>query len=143
MGKTIANRVCDYYFDDAACGLTLDPTESATPKIIATKMQQMVQDFEEMLHQSGGGISLIKSFWYPIIWKWENATPQMEDNLSEANVRIINRETNSYTNLKQRAPSESHATLGAFIAPSENWDSEFKNGKNKRTAGLTTSAGRK
>ena len=53
----------------------------------------------------------------------------MEENPSEANVQVINRENNSHTNLKRRAPSEAHATLGIFIAPLGNWESEYKKRK--------------
>ena len=65
--KIKIRRICDYYFDDAACGINW--TEKIPLKEITRQTESFIQEFEELLYTSGGEISLIKSFWYMISCK--------------------------------------------------------------------------
>ena len=69
--KTI-NRIGDAFVDDTALFLTLTLSEDEneiTPEYIATKLQEIAQDFERKLYSTGGSLSLPKCFWYLIHWK--------------------------------------------------------------------------
>ena len=114
------SRICDYYFDDTACGITWDEKIAPSEQQIATRMGKLVQDFEELLHLSGGGISFKKFFWYPIHWQWKEGNPTLKEFTGTTEITVLNRETKTLTNLKRKNPPEAHRTLGTFIAPSGN-----------------------
>jgi hypothetical protein len=77
--KLIVKVVGEAFMDDSFLGCTseyqIDPalTERLAEQDTINKLQCLAQQWERLLYATGGAISLSKSFWYLISWKWSKS----------------------------------------------------------------------
>ena len=73
QGTVESKRTTDGFVDD--CGLGVDGRDDN----IVGRLQHLNQIHEELLHVSGGKLSLEKSHWVYIHWEWKNGYPVLAD----------------------------------------------------------------
>ena len=66
-------RLVDAFVDDTALGLTDDG--SLPFSTLVTSLERIAQIWEQLLHFSGGALTLKKCSWYIMYWDWINGRP--------------------------------------------------------------------
>ena len=66
-----------------------------TQQQVASKIEQIAQDFEQKLHSRGGNLTLLKCFWYLVHWVWDD-------------------KGNAYLQSTDDSPASIHLTQGSF-----------------------------
>ena len=127
--KTI-NRIGDAFVDDTALFLILtlsEDNEEITPSYIATKLQEIAQDFERKLYSTGGSLSLPKCFWYLIHWKWDKEGNAKMATIAESPVEI-NLTKGNFTNthvIHREEVTKSRRTIRVRINPTGDQTNEY------------------
>ena len=86
---------------------------------IVSSLQAYAQQYEHILHASGGALKLPKCFWYAITWDWAQGFPIIRSkNKFHSLVRLTNHDNNSNSDIRMNGPSDAKQTLGVRLAPS-------------------------
>lgn len=135
------NRVGDTFVDDTSI-FYISPEHyddiNCTLQQIADKIEEIVQDFEQKLHSTGGNLSLPKCFWYLVHWVWDNygnATIGTETQ-SPAHIYITQGSLPTTYSIKQESTFTSIRIISVRVNPQGTTDAEYqfrlsyaKNGK--------------
>jgi hypothetical protein len=128
--KKSINRIGDVFVDDTALFLILSHLEDSkniTPDYIASKMEEIAQDFERKLHSTGGGLSLQKCFWYLIHWTWDeegNAHMSKIHN-SPTEINLTKGSFSTKHTIKREEINQARRTIGVQINPTGKPQDEY------------------
>jgi len=87
-------------------------------------MQQLVDNWEGLLHATGGALVPTKCFWYHIDFHWENTKWVYAKTDQLLGQVAIQNDNNQRVPIPHLATSEARHTLSIRIAPDSNWDTE-------------------
>jgi hypothetical protein len=84
---------------------------------LVKKAEQDWQNWECLLHTSGGALELSKCFYYLLSWKWDKWGSPIPQTIKEQNLpptKITMSATNEIITLQQKEVQDSHKTLGTY-----------------------------
>jgi hypothetical protein len=106
------------FVDDTALIIT---SSIDSINIVTARSEEKAQTWERLIHVSGGGLNLLKNFWYAISWKFrQNGQPTMRMIPDDPDLAIKMTQGNNRTD---RCPvtrvevTEGQCTLGVRLAP--------------------------
>eukprot|EP00957_Ditylum_brightwellii_P035052 2657244-Ditylum_brightwellii.AAC.1 len=113
-GKYVSVCIAEGFVDDTDAGTANQRTQTTdTPEILAEKMCVIAQTWADLIHGSGGKVSLPKSCWL-LVWLNWNAGKASLDTIDEvaAQIKLTNGKTQEAKALQRKNPSESVRQLG-------------------------------
>ena len=90
-------------------------------------MGNILQDFERKMYSTGGDLSLKKTFYYLIVWRWSpDGTARMAAQAeAPGSISLTQGEGKTTQEIKRYDGSEAKRTLGQLIAPDSNMIEEL------------------
>ena len=94
---------------------------------VASKIEEIAQDFERKLHSTGGNLALPKCFWYLVHWVWDkdrNAHLQSTNN-SPATIQLTQGTFTKKYQIKREEINTSIRTIGVRVNPQGTNNTEY------------------
>ena len=116
-GVNVHSRLVDAFVDDTALGFTDDGVTSFDE--IVSRLEAVAQIWEKLLHYSGGSLNLSKCSWFVMYWDWKAGRPvlRVQDETSEATVRLSQGEDDRKVLIKRQPLDQATRLLGVFQNP--------------------------
>jgi hypothetical protein len=119
-GHLTHSRLADAFVDDTSLGFT-DYGKRTSPEMVNT-FQEIAQQWENLLHYSGGSLNLKKCFWFVMYWKWHKGRPQVRTIRSNDPIVSLTSGSNSTTTpIKQQLLDKASKMLGVWLTPNGNF----------------------
>ena len=132
-----SERSNDSFVDEMSTGLTGKPNK--TPEEITDRMNILAGNYDKYLNLSGGRLAIHKCLWYLVAYKIKVNIiyPITKKESPHLKVLIVEAFSGEKVEIKRLDPSESHTTLGVFLAMGGNQKREITFLKDKDNILLT------
>jgi hypothetical protein len=129
-GNITLSHFGDSFVDDTALGCTAEPItsteisleiEEERRRLVLSNLTTLSQQWEHLLFSTGGGINLLKSFWFMMTWSWKDGVATLaKKHQAPGDLHL----TAGYETIPAQVPrieaTRTYKTLGAFVSPSGN-----------------------
>ena len=109
----------DAFVDDTSIGFT-DGSGSLELEGLISRLQEISQTWEHLLHLSGGSLSHKKCSWYVLTWDWKGGHPDIRQRHEDADPEIQLRQGTSTerTTIRRMDLEEAPRILGvSYLQP--------------------------
>jgi hypothetical protein len=129
-------RLTDAFVDDTSLAFN-DNGHQMEYDTMINKMQEIAQNWENLLAYSGGALNLKKCSWSLLFWEWKNGRPSLRPHTQEdASITIRTQQHGHHqtsSTIRHTAPTESIRILGVHLNPAGNFTKQIQVLKKNRT----------
>ncbi len=124
-----AYKLCGFsYVDD--CDLFTIGDDVTT---VYSKLQRMLQMWDELMEVNGGAIAPNKCWWYLTDFQWRHGKAKMIDASTNRSL-VVRDKDQQFHNLQSLNPSQAREMLGVYLAPDGNEKEALRQLQNKTTS---------
>jgi hypothetical protein len=125
------SRLVDAFVDDTYLGFT-SSSNTATFESLVTRLQDIAQKWERLLHLSGGKLNLAKCSWYIMRWEWEKGRPILRPILpNDPPLTLKQGNSEGLSTIRRTNLEDSQRMLGVFLNPLGDFGDHIKYLKSK------------
>lgn len=125
-GKITNSRVVDAFVDDTSIGFT-DGSGSLELEGLISRLQEISQTWEHLLHLSGGSLNLKKCSWYVLTWDWKGGRPVIRNrHASDTEIKLRQGTSTEETTIRRMDLEEAPRILGVFISPTGDFSAHIQ-----------------
>eukprot|EP00957_Ditylum_brightwellii_P120635 9202577-Ditylum_brightwellii.AAC.1 len=112
--KYASKHIAEGYVDSCNAGTADQQIQRTdTPEIITERMRVIAKTWADLIHGSGGEVSLSKSCWWLVWWNWKKGKASLASvEEVEAQIQLTNRQTSNRVTLKRRETLDAIRQLG-------------------------------